>query len=118
MHITTIDANIVSALERPDRLQALGSDSHLRSLTDMLRRNGPLQTIAFLTSKKSENLLAALQAGLTAIPGHPGVQLEVRALARLATGDLLALSQRLTRVAVWLNRLVEATAVAPEATHP
>ena len=70
MRITTIDANIVSALERSHRLQALGSDSHLRSLTDMLRRNGPLQTIAFLTSKKSENLLAALQAGLTAIPGR------------------------------------------------
>lgn len=117
MNITSIDANIVIALEQS--VEKLHDNTYRQSLTDMLRRNGPLQTIAFLTSKDgTQPLLAALKVGLEAIPGHPRIALDVCSLARLATGDLLALSQRLTRVAVWINRLAEAAPPKPEKAMP
>lgn len=115
MAIEAIDPRIVRALEGSVKLDELKDNSYRRSLADMLRRNGPLQTLAFLRSKvdpekpsDAARLLQALRTGLEAIPGHRPVQLDAHGLAALPVGEMLSLAQRLTRVAVWINRLVEA----------
>jgi hypothetical protein len=119
MQIVAIDPTIVAALERAD-LDALAQHSHRRSLAELLRHHGPIQTVAFLRAKKNEKdppdpLLRALELGLAAVSGHASIRLDPPALARMSPLELLALGQRLTRIAVWIDRLVEAHKDAPAA---
>lgn len=117
MQIVAIDPAIVAALGGAD-LAALAKHSHRRSLPELLRRHGPIQTVAFLRAKEKEKdppdpLLRALELGLAAVPGHAAIRLDPPALAEMSPLELLALGQRLTRIAVWIDRLVEAHEDAP-----
>lgn len=121
MQIVAIDPAIVTALGGAD-LAALAKHSHRRSLPELLRRHGPIQTVAFLRAKEKEKekekdppdpLLRALELGLAAVPGHAAIRLDPPELAEMSPLELLALGQRLTRIAVWIDRLVEAHEDAP-----